>query len=77
MDFDIEERIYLKGLNYLDEETNEQILELIDRAGTGSNKHRARRLLDCPGSRGYKGYIAQIELVCERKHESNEDIKGE
>ena len=38
MDFDIEDRICLKGRYYLDDETDQKILELIERARTASNK---------------------------------------
>ena len=75
MDFDIEDRIYLKGLYYIDDETHQKKLELIERARTATKKHRARRPLDWADSLAYKGYIAQIQLVREIIYEPNEDIK--
>ena len=72
IDFDIEDRICLKSLYYLDEKTHQKISELIERARTATNKHRDRRLLDWTDSLSYKGNMAQIEIVGESKLEPNE-----
>ena len=45
MDFDDEDRICFKSLYYLDDLIHQKISELIERARTATNKHRARRLL--------------------------------
>ena len=76
MDFRHEERECFISHYYLDDETHQKILEIIERDRTTTNKHRARGLLDWPDSIEYKGYIAQIELVGEIKLEPKEDIKG-
>ena len=76
MDFDIEDRIYLKGLYYIDDETHQKITELIKRARTTTNKHQARRLLDWADSLTYKAIMAEIEMVDEFLLDLNDEIKG-
>ena len=76
MDFRDEERECLKSHYYLDDETHQKIFELIERARSATNKHRARRLLDWADSLTYNAIIAEIEMVGGFLLDLNEDIKG-
>ena len=76
MDFDDEDRICFKSLDYLDDETHQKITELIQRARTTTNKQQARSLLSWADSMTYNAVIAVIEMVGEFLLDSSEDIKG-
>ena len=65
MDFDIEDRICLKSLYYLDDETHQMITELIKRARTKTNRQQAGLLSDWADSLSFKAYTAEIEMVGE------------
>ena len=76
MDFRDEDLECFKSHYYLDDETHQKILEIIERARTATNKHRARRLLDWADYLTFKAVIAEIEMVGEFLLDLNEDIKG-
>ena len=76
MDFRDEERECFKSHYYLVDETHQKILEIIERARSTTNKHRARRLLNWSDSLTYNAVIAEIDMVGEFLHELIEDIKG-
>ena len=63
MDFRDEDLECFKSHYYLDDETHQKILEIIERAHTAPNKHRARRLLDWADSLTNNAIISDIEMV--------------
>ena len=63
MDFPDEDLEGFKSHYYLDDDTHQNILEIIERARTAANKHRARRLLDWADSLTFNAIIAEIEMV--------------
>ena len=76
MDFRDEERECFKSHYYLDDETHQKILEILERARTATNKNRASRLLDWADSLTYNAIIVLIEMVGEFLLHLNEDING-
>ena len=76
MNFREEDRICLKSLYYLDEETHQKITNLFKRARTTTNRQQARGLLDWADSLSDRAYIAEIEMVGEFFLDSSENIKG-
>ena len=58
MDFDDENRISFKTHYQLDDQTHQQLTELMQRARTTTNKDQASSLLDWADSLAYRYYCA-------------------